>query len=476
VSGEPRPRVLVVDDKDSLRELVARILAPRFEVVTARDGAEAIARLAAEDVDVVLSDMRMPGADGLEVLRVAKERRPDVEVVLMTAFASVQSAVEAIRAGAFDYLPKPFDPDEALLKVERAAERRALKVRARGLEAALGEATRVGELLGQSAPMKQVFALIDKAAQRDLTVLLQGESGTGKELAARAIHQASARREQAFVAVNCGALPHDLVESELMGHARGAFSGALRDKPGLLEEAGRGTVFLDEIGDLPLALQVKLNRVLQERELRRVGENAARPFLARVIAASHRDLAAEVARGAFREDLYFRLAVFRLRIPPLRERSDDIPLLARHFLARARVEAGAGPTSFRPEVMAALVAWGFPGNVRELDNAVRRAAAVADGPAVELEDLPPEILGHEGAEGADAGADDDLDAWLELPYREAMAEADRRAHARWLDRLFAAHAGNVSQAAARAGIARETLHRLARRFQVDPDAFRRSRG
>jgi len=472
-------RVLVVDDKDSVRHLLGRILEPRFEVAFAGDGLEAEAMLRAEAFDVVLSDIRMPGKDGLEVLRLTKTLAPSTEVVLMTAFASVQSAVEAIRAGAFDYLPKPFDPDEALLKVERAAERKALKDRAAGLERDLDELlgrARFGELMGRSEAMQRVFALLDKAAARDLTVLLLGESGTGKELAARAIHHAGSRRGEPFVPVNCGALPAALIESELFGHERGAFTGAERERAGLLEEAGRGTVFLDEVGELPLALQVKLNRALQERELRRVGGTAARRFEARVVAATNRDLAAAIAAGEFREDLFYRLNVFPIALPALRERREDVPLLAGHFLERERARAGQGPTGFRPEALRALLGYDYPGNVRELENVVARAAAVAEGELVELGDLPSGLAGEADAAartavGLDALWGDEVAAGT-LGYREALERSQGHASALYLTALIAHHRGNVSRAAEQAGLARESLHRLLRRHGIEPGRYR----
>ncbi len=468
-------RILVVDDKASIRLLFTKLLSPRHEVIEAADGAEAVRRLSEERFDVVVSDVRMPGADGLEVMRVAKSADPALEVILMTAYASVQSAVEAIRAGAFDYLPKPFEPDEAVLRVERAAERKALRRRAADLEAALSERIRHGELFGRSTAMQAVFTLLDKAAQRDLTVLLLGESGTGKELAARAIHFEGPRRHEPFVTINCGALPAELIESELFGHVRGAFTGATADRPGLLEEAGAGTVFLDEIGELPLALQVKLNRALEQRELRRLGDNSPRPLRARVIAATHRALAAEARSGAFREDLYFRLAVFPITLPPLRERKEDIPLLAERFLARARVDMRGGPEGFQPEALRALIEHDWPGNVRELDNAVMRAAAVADGALVDVADLPPDVLATATHEDDTTGAGPPRMARIDLPYRQALEAAATRAGREYLDAMLRATQGNVSQAAERAGLARESLHRLLRRYGLDAADYRRTR-
>ena len=467
-----KPRVLVVDDKDNVRHLLARILGERMTVVLAVDGDDAEGRIRSEPFDVVLSDIRMPGKSGLEVLRLVKAVAPETEVVLMTAFASVQSAVEAIREGAFDYLPKPFDPDEALLKVERAAERKALRDRAAGLERDLQQALHLlgrshfGDLMGRSEPMQRVFALLEKAAARDLTVLLTGESGTGKELAARAIHHNGPRSQQPFVPINCGALPDALMESELFGHRKGAFTGADSDRAGLLEEARGGTVFLDEIGELPLQLQVKLNRALQERELRRVGDTQVRRFEARVVAATNRDLLAAIAQNTFREDLYYRLNVFPIALPTLRERREDIPLLAQHFLART----APALHGFAPDALRKLLSYDFPGNVRQLENVVARAAAVADGERIEAHDLPLE--GETRPRTASSWGELFSTTSGLLPYREAMERVQHEASSLYLEAVLALHQGNVSKAAEAAGMARESLHRLLRRHAIDPARHR----
>lgn len=463
-----RPRILVADDKESLRELMKRVLGDSYDVVVAADGSQAIALLRGERFDVVVSDIRMPGADGLEVLRAAHAVDAHIEVILMTGFATIKNAVDAIRAGAFDYLPKPFEHDDALLKVGRAVERKALRDRAVLLERALAErqgpADSFEGIIGTSPAMGRVLPLLEKAAKSALTVLIEGESGTGKELAARAIHRRGPRRLEPFVAINCGALPAELIESELFGHARGAFSGATGDKRGLFEEAGRGTVFLDEIGELPLALQVKLNRVLQEHELRRVGDTRVRPLEARVIAATNRKLVDAVAAGRFREDLYFRLAVFPLRLPPLRRRKADLPLLAEHFLARARQRAGgAGPLGFRPEALRAMLAYRWPGNVRELQNIVERAAAIAEGEMVERRDL-----------SLTKKKDPESRAKLiAMNWSDCSQRYERKLARRYFGALLEDTHGNVSEAATRAGIARESLHRVLRRHRIDPAVYRR---
>jgi two-component system response regulator AtoC len=459
-----RPRVLVVDDKENMRRLVARILEGSFAVTEAEDGARARALVATEDFDVVVTDIRMPGADGFELLAAVKARDPATEVVLMTGYATVPDAVRAMKLGAFDYLEKPFDPDAALAVVARAAEHRRLADAAR--RAAPGGEEVFHGLVGRSAAMRAVYRLLEKAAAVDATVLVEGETGTGKELAARAIHVLSARRARRFVPVNCGALPGELVESELFGHARGAFTGAASARPGLFQEAEGGTIFLDEVGELPLAAQVKLNRVLQEREVRRVGETQAVPVDVRVVAATHRDLREEVRAGRFREDLFYRLNVIAVTLPPLRERAEDVPLLAAHFLEKHARALRRTLGGFAPEALRRLAAHPWPGNVRELENVVERAVAVAGGEGVELADLPPELAAGPPP-SAGAGA-----ALAALPYKDAVAGARDRVTREYLVALMTEFAGNVTRAADRAGVERESLHRLLRRHGLRSEDFK----
>jgi DNA-binding NtrC family response regulator len=472
MSTPDKPRVLVVDDKENMRKLFARILGDAYAVTEAADGTQALALLASADFDVVVTDIQMPGADGFAVLREVKQRAPDTEVVLVTAYASIPKAVEAIKEGAYDYLSKPFDPDEVALVVARALERRRQGREAAGLKARLATVPDLHGLLGASAAMRSLHALLSQVAARDLTVLLTGETGTGKELAARAVHAESPRKAKPFVAVNCGALPADLVESELFGHAKGAFTGATMAKAGLFEEAHGGTLFLDEIGDLPLPVQVKLNRALQEKEVRRVGTTTPVKVDARVVAATHRDLAAEVAAGRFREDLYYRLNVVTVRLPALRERREDIPLLAMHFLARSGRPELDG---FAPEALRALTTYAWPGNVRQLENAVARAAAVASGPRIGVDDLPPELGVARAAEsGGTPGGRASAEALAKLPYREAVDSARDAVSREYLSALMQEFGGNVTHAAERAGMERESLHRLLKRYGVRSDDFKRT--
>jgi DNA-binding NtrC family response regulator len=461
-----RARILVADDKENMLKLVTRILGDAYEVTTAADGNRAISLIGGQEFDVILTDLRMPGADGFEVLRAAKARAPDTEVVMMTAYATVQDAVAAMKQGAYDYLTKPFDPDDALLVVARALERKRLRAQTQILRRELEGVYSFHNLVGKSAPMKDVYQLLDHASKLDITVLLNGETGTGKELAARAIHYHSARKERRFVPVNCGALPSELVESELFGHAKGSFTGAVGAKAGLFEEAEGGTIFLDEIGELPLPVQVKLNRALQEKEIRRVGENRPVHIDVRVVAATHRDLKAEVAAGRFREDLFYRVNVFPVVLPTLRDRREDIPLLATHFLEKHASALRKELSGIEADAIRALTGYPWPGNVRELENAIERAVAVANGKMIELRDLPPDVKGVQ--EGAIPG-----EVLAKMPYREAVDLARDRVSRDYLTVLMREHDGNVTHAAQRAGMERESLHRLLKRYGIRSDDFKK---
>ncbi|HEY3449379.1 MAG TPA: sigma-54 dependent transcriptional regulator [Myxococcales bacterium] len=462
---DDKPRILVVDDKENMLKLFAKILGETSELTLASDGARALSLISAQGFDVVVTDLRMPGADGFQVLEAVRAKAPDTEVVMMTAFASVSSAVEAIRQGAYDYLQKPFDPDAAALVIGRAVERKRLKEQAANLRRELQGVFGFHRLVGKSARMREVYKLLEQAARLDITVLVTGETGTGKELAAKAIHYQSARAGRRFVAVNCGALPAELVESELFGHARGAFTGAVGAKAGLFEEAQGGTLFLDEVGDLPLAVQVKLNRALQEREIRRVGENAPIPVDVRLVAATHRDLKAEVKAGRFREDLFYRLHVFPVELPPLRERREDIPMLVAHFLEKFAREHKRPIDAVEPEALRALTGHPWPGNVRELENAVERAVAVCDAGKIGVSCLPAEVV-------QDQQGSLPSEVLLKLPYREAVDLARDRVSRDYLTALMREMGGNVTHAAERAGMERESLHRLLKRYGVRSDDFK----
>lgn len=454
-------RILIVEDKLSLRSLLRRLLSDH----TIEEAGTVAAALAADEVDLVLSDVRLPDGDGFTVLQHIKQRAPQIEVVMMTAYAEIESAVRAVKLGAYDYLQKPFEPDALLMVVERALERQALRRRARAAEDALRKMTATASMLGESAPMQTVRDLIGRVADLDVTILLTGESGTGKEVAARAIHSAG-RADAPFVAINCGAIPDHLLESELFGHARGAFTGANAAHAGLLEEAGDGTLFLDEIGDMPLALQVKLNRVLQERTFRRLGETRERRLKARVIAATLKDLTAEVAAGRFRQDLHFRVSVYPIPLPPLRDRGDDLFLLARHALEHAVERFGKSVQGFTPEALQALATHRWPGNVRELMHVVDRAVILAADTHVRATDLPDHLV---EAPVPTAGPAPPL---ANMSYRHAVQWARARGLRQYLEALLARFDGNVTHAAAQAEIERESLHRLMRKAGIKADDFR----
>jgi two-component system, NtrC family, response regulator PilR len=383
-------RVLVVDDEQSMREFLAICLRRAgHEVVVADSGAAALGHLEKKPADVVVSDLRMPGdLDGLGLLAQIKQKNFDAEVILVTAFATADTAIAAMKQGAYDYLTKPFKVDEINAVIGRAMEKRRLVAENAALREQVAGKVRLAQLLGRSKAMQKVFDLIGKIHSTKTSVLITGESGTGKELVARALHTEGNRSAQPFVAVNCGAIPDELMESELFGHIKGSFTGAHADKPGLFRQAQGGTLFLDEIGELSLGLQVKLLRALQERRVKPVGAATEIEVDVRVVAATNRDLEAEVARGAFRQDLYYRLNVIEVRLPPLRQRREDVPLLVEHFIRKFAPEQDKEIRAVEPAAMKRLEEYDFPGNVRELENIIERAVALSPGPTIGVDDLP----------------------------------------------------------------------------------------
>jgi two-component system response regulator AtoC len=395
-------RVLVVDDEDSLRHMLQVFLAREgYEVVGVPGAAQAVAELGAREYDCVLCDVRMPRVSGLDLLDELAKREHPPTVIMMSAYGSHELAIDAMKRGAYDYVSKPFKPDEMLLTLRKAEERERLRRENLELREALArrqvdeaQAASPAGLLGKSPAMLAVLRTVQKVAEYKTNVLITGESGTGKELVARALHELSPRASGPFVPVNCAAIPETLLESELFGHKKGAFTDATRDKKGLFEEADGGTLFLDEIGELPLALQVKLLRVLQEEEIRRVGDVKETPIDVRVVAATMRDLAAEVKAGRFREDLFYRLNVLHIHLPPLRDRREDIPLLVEVFIARyaeKHAHTGLRVTGVSPEAMQLLLAYEWPGNVRELENTIERAMVLCEGPRIEASVLEDRI-------------------------------------------------------------------------------------
>ncbi len=381
--------ILVIDDEESIRHMLEMLLgAEGWRVVAVADGEEGLKQLLAHHYDLVLCDVRMPKKDGLELLEEIDRRGIDTTVVVMSAFGSRELAIKALKAGAYDYIDKPFQKDEILLTVVKAVERLRLRRENEALRRQVDEKKGLGRLVGQSQPMKEVFSLIEKVAHFKSTVLLTGESGTGKELAARAIHELSPRADEPFIPINCGAIPANLLESELFGHIKGAFTDASSDKEGLFMAADGGTLFLDEIAELPLELQIKLLRVLQENEVRRVGESTARSVDVRIIAATLHDLEERVDNGAFRRDLFYRLHVINIDLPPLRERLDDIPLLVDHFIDIQNERLGTDIEGLTPEAMDTLLEYGWPGNVRELHNCIERGVVITSGTKIDHDDLP----------------------------------------------------------------------------------------
>ena len=376
-------RILVVDDEEIVLQSCRRALGDGQRVVdTVSSGAEALKRIEEGRYDVVLLDIMMPDIDGLQVLQRVKESHPDLEVIMVTGLSQIGTAVRAMKLGAFDYLPKPFDPDELALVVDRAVERRRLLQENVSMQGEAGSKYRFENIIGSSPRMQAVFRLIAQCAPTNTTVLITGESGTGKELIARAIHYNSLRKDQPIVPVDCMSLSENLLESELFGHVKGAFTGAVANKRGLLEVAEGGSVFLDEVGNIPLSIQAKLLRVIQEREFKAVGDTRTQSANIRLICATNRDLRAMVAEGAFRDDLFYRINIFPIRVPALRERREDIPALAHHFLKECSAEIGKPVARFSDDAMALLTSYDWPGNVRELENAVHRAVILASDEVV----------------------------------------------------------------------------------------------
>jgi two-component system response regulator PilR (NtrC family) len=433
VTSPPTAKILVVDDERSMRELLAIVLKREgHEVLVAENGRAAIELLEKEPVELLISDVRMPDVSGVQVLAAAQRLNPDIIGIMVTAFASTETAVEALRLGAYDYLSKPFNVDELKLKVRKALERRYLQQENALLKRALQDTHQYSNIIGRSAVMHVVFQLIQTIAPTTSTVLVSGESGTGKELVARAIHFNSMRKDRPFVALNCGALPETLLESELFGHMRGAFTGADTNKKGLIEVAEKGTIFLDEIGEMSPMVQVKLLRVLQERKFRRLGGTEEVEADIRIIAATNRDLARLVAEGKFREDLFYRINVIPVRLPPLRDRIDDIPLLAEHFLAKYGGQIGRRIAGISPEAIRCLQAYPWPGNIRELENAIERAAALETGPLIEPSSLPEHVQAGVGVTAA-GGANG-----LEAPLPESGFDLER--HVADIEREYIAEA------------------------------------
>jgi len=451
---DTQKHLLLVEDEAPLREAIAEQLGDRgYQVEQADSGEAAIARLADFAFDIIITDLRLPGIDGSAVVEAAVARYPDVIAIVVTGYGTVKDAVEAIKRGAWDFVGKPFQIDELLHVLDSALEQRRLKSENAYLRAQLEERYRFEGVVGKSRPMERLFQLLETVAATNSTILITGETGTGKEVVARAIHHNSPRRAQRFVALNCSAIPETLLEAELFGHVRGAFTGAIGNRQGRLEQAHKGTLFLDEVGTMSAALQMRLLRVLQEREFERVGDSNTIKVDVRVIAATNSDLARMVADGQFREDLFYRLNVIPVQIPPLRERKEDIPLLVQHFLEKLKA-----PLTVSQEAMRHLMAYLWPGNVRQLENAVERAVAFTGGRSqIEIGDLPTEV--QQAQESV-------LTAAVSLPAEGLdldafVAEIERDLIQRSLERT----GGNKGQAATLLHLKRTTLVEKLKRLQ-----------
>ncbi|MCY1074610.1 sigma-54-dependent transcriptional regulator [Archangium lansingense] len=464
---QPRGTILVVDDQRNMRATTALLLSSEgYTVLQAATGEDALSTLSNNGVDLMLTDLKMEPMDGLTLLKKALEVAPRLQVIMMTAFGSIESAVEAMRQGAFDYVTKPFKEGELRYRVERALERARLQTTVDLLAGEFNERHSLSALVGRSSAMRELTSRLMRVAQSDATVLVQGESGTGKELVARAVHAHSRRKDKPFVPVNCAAISETLLESELFGHAKGAFTGAVRARRGLVEEADGGTLFIDEVTETTPAFQSKLLRTLQEGEVRRVGESSSVTVDVRIVAATNRDIELEVREKRFRQDLYYRLNVVTLRVPPLRERLEDVPELAEHFLKRANARS-PNPKRLSEAAVGHLMGYSFPGNVRELENLVEQAAALAEGVELLPEDFPLRPNARVEASGPVGTAPtlSSLDPSTRMPtLAEAVEDAERRAIAQALER----HGVDLGQVAEDLAVSSTTLWRKMKRLNLRP--------
>jgi DNA-binding NtrC family response regulator len=452
-------KILVVDDEPGVRKSLAIMLRREgYDVAEAADAAGALEHLGREVFDLVITDLRMGEVSGIDLLRAIGQTSPTVPTIVVTAFGTVESAVEAMKLGAFDFVTKPFRPEEILIRARNALESRRLREEVQQLRTEAKVAFGLDGIVAVSDSMREVLAKLPRIAQTQGTVLVTGESGTGKELVARAVHLASRRAHGPFVSVSCASVPESLLENELFGHVKGAFTGALAARKGLIEEAHGGTFFLDEVGETPASIQAKLLRILEDRTLRRLGDNRSIPVDVRIVAATNRDLEAAIRDKVFREDLFYRLNVFRIHLPPLRERREDIPVLARHFSVMHAQRLGRDCTGFSPEAIQALCLYDFPGNVRELSNMVEQAVALAAESQVELVDLPDAV--HPA--GPPRFAPETAPASPEEPAK-TLAELERGLI---IDRIKA-RSGNLNLVAADLGISRTTLWRRMREYEIE---------
>ncbi|CUS98230.1 sigma-54-dependent transcriptional regulator [Candidatus Chrysopegis kryptomonas] len=448
-------KILVVDDDVKMLELLKKVLTKRGYIVeTSPRPKEALEKFSSDGFDIVVTDINMPEINGLEILKQVKSTAPDTIVIMITAFATVSSAVESMKLGAYDYIIKPFNMEEFILIIERAAERISLKKELEFLLREVQQKYSFGNIIGKSPQMQKVFQLIKQVANTNSNVIIYGKSGTGKELVAKAIHYNSPRRDKPFVAVNCSAIPESLLESELFGHEKGAFTGAVSSRKGLFEEANGGTIFLDEVGDMSLAMQAKLLRVLEDKEIRAVGSDKPKKVDVRVIAATHKDLEKAVKEGTFREDLFYRLNVIPIYLPELRERVEDIPLLVEYFLKKYGEEAGRPNIKISREALACLMKYSWPGNVRELENLIERLVVLSTSDEIKVDDLPPHIRVCKA---------ENIVEELTLGEKITLEELEKR----YILKVLRETGWHKSNAAKILGIDRRTLYRKIEEYKLE---------
>lgn len=456
-------KILVVDDEIDMLSSCKRLLERAGnKVFVADSGAAALDLFDTEMLDLVITDLKMPRMSGLEVLRQIKERQPETIVIVFTGFGTVEDAVTAMREGAFDFIQKPLKPDDFQIVVDRALKQRRLEVENEALKGQLEDRFRFDNIIGQSPAMNHVFDMIRKIANTQANVLIAGGSGTGKELVARSVHANSSQKNRPFVPLNCGGLPEHLVESELFGHEKGSFTGATTSREGLVAHASGGTFFLDEIGELPMNLQVKFLRVLEERKVRRLGSNKETDANFRLISATNQDLENQVREGTFREDLFYRINTFVITLPALRDRAGDVPLLANHFLKTLVKSESKDIVGISPEAMALLCQYTWPGNIRELMHVIERAVALASSHEIRVEDLP-ETLGSTARPVGEVRSD--------LPFKEAKQVVVEEFECVYIENLLKKHSGNISKAAKESGIDRRSLHRLLAKHKIVASEF-----
>ncbi len=456
-----KAQLLVVDDEPASRYGIKKALTPfKLSIQEASEGKQALEMISQLNPDLVILDINLPGMDGLAVLAEATQLNHSPLVIVITAYGSEKVAVEAMKRGAYDYIAKPFEIEDLRLTVARALEKLQLKEENLQLRTELEKRSGIGRILGQSSAMRKVFDLIEKVSQSDITVLIQGESGTGKELVAREIHHRSSRFGKSFITMNCAALPENLIESELFGHEKGAFTGAVKQRKGKFEIAHEGTIFLDEIGDMSLNTQSKVLRVLQEKKFERLGGNETLEVDARIISATHKDLLTEMEKGNFRQDLYYRLKVIDITIPPLRERREDIPILVEHYIKEFSERHNKEVQGIDPDALKQIMEFHWPGNVRQLVNILERAVVLASRPILRTEDLPEDLIIRSGfSEGF-------LDELMHLPFKEAKERITTHFMKEYLTRKLHNNQGNISHTAAELGIHRQSLQMMLRRLGI----------